>query len=76
MGCFMSRPIKIAVFVEDGFVTHITSDSPSMVDVVVVDFDDARANGETNNERIAACVFADGSIPSDEQNAYDTPFNY
>lgn len=72
----MSRRIKIAVFVQDGFVTHITSDSPSMVDIVVVDFDDAVANGETERERTVACEFADGSNPSDEQNAYDTAFNY
>jgi hypothetical protein len=72
----MSKKIRIAVFVENGFVTHITSDSPSMVDVVVVDFDDARANGETNNEWIAACTFKDGSDASDFPNDNAVVFGF
>lgn len=61
----MSNPaIKVAVYVQGGVVTGVSTDGPSLVDVIVVDYDDAECSeeGEANAD---GATFQDGQRVSD-----------
>ena len=61
----MSQPkIKVVVCVRGGVVESVCTDSPSLVDAIVVDFDDAKEEGLDDQGAMEAKKFADGSTAS------------
>lgn len=57
----MSQKIKIVVFIEGGVCQSVASDMhPDNLDVVVVDLDDAKDGGMSEEEALREATFADG----------------
>ena len=57
--------IKVAVFVSGGVVVDIVTSAPSLVDAIVVDYDDAEADNQSQDEKDADSTFQDGSSVAD-----------
>ena len=61
----MSQPkIKVVVTVRGGLVEGVATDSPMLVDTIVVDFDDAKEQGLDDQAAMESKTFEDGSTAS------------